>query len=109
MNRLKKSTLLLVHLIIHRKYDRKLKTYLFIHLNRFVLRPELILGEGYSFNSDVWSAGCVLYELISLEKAFKGGNQFLIIKSIIENDVPKLNDSIFDSVLSRYFICSTKN
>ena len=34
--------------------------------------PELILGEGYSFNSDVWSAGCVVYELIMLERAFKG-------------------------------------
>jgi serine/threonine protein kinase len=76
--------------------NKLLKYYLYIY------RPELILGEGYSFNSDVWSAGCVLYELISLEKAFKGGNQFLIIKSIIEHIPPELNDSIFSSVLSRF-------
>lgn len=30
--------------------------------------PEMNDGKKYSFNTDVWSAGCVLFELITLKK-----------------------------------------
>jgi len=32
------------------------------------MSPEIRKGELHSFNTDVWSAGCVLYELITLER-----------------------------------------
>ena len=31
------------------------------------MSPEIKENRKYSFNTDVWSAGCVLYELITLE------------------------------------------
>jgi serine/threonine protein kinase len=33
------------------------------------LAPECFNGEGYRFESDVWSLGCVLYELIMMKPA----------------------------------------
>ena len=39
----------------------------------FYLAPEIWkadIGEGYSFKSDVWALGIILYELCYLEKPF---------------------------------------
>ncbi len=33
------------------------------------LAPECFKGSGYSTASDVWSLGCVLYEMITLQRA----------------------------------------
>lgn len=31
------------------------------------MSPEIKRGAEYSFNTDIWSLGCILYELITLE------------------------------------------
>ena len=36
------------------------------------MSPELVRNEGYSWPSDVWALGCVLYELIDLTPTFTG-------------------------------------
>ena len=46
------------------------------------MSPEIHLGKEYSLNSDVWSAGCVIYELIQLKSLFSKENI-----SEIENNV----------------------
>lgn len=38
----------------------------------YYLSPEIVLGKKYSFPSDMWMLGIVLYELITLEKPFEG-------------------------------------
>jgi len=39
----------------------------------YYMSPECLKGVGYNAKSDVWSLGCVLYELCLLEMPFKGG------------------------------------
>ncbi len=56
------------------------------------LSPELINNLGYLFKSDVWSAGCVLYEMITLKKAFSGG-VYAICKAISDGSVPEFKAS----------------
>ncbi len=37
------------------------------------ISPELCEGKPYNYKSDVWSLGCVLYEMCSLKIAFEVG------------------------------------
>lgn len=38
----------------------------------YYLSPELCEDKPYNAKSDVWAAGCVLYELATLKRAFDG-------------------------------------
>ncbi len=35
------------------------------------ISPELCEGKPYNYKSDVWSLGCILYEMCSLKRAFE--------------------------------------
>ena len=38
----------------------------------YYMSPEVLKHDGYNVKSDIWSLGCVLYELCTLEHAFQG-------------------------------------
>lgn len=47
--------------------------------------PELLLGsKRYDFSVDVWSLGCVFYEMLMRKVLFKGENQLDQVKKIFE-------------------------
>jgi eukaryotic-like serine/threonine-protein kinase len=68
------------------------------------LSPEQIKDEIISFRSDIFSIGCVLYELLSGQKAFPGENSFGVLYKItstepppiltIREDLPKVLDEV---------------
>lgn len=41
----------------------------------YYLAPEIWAGEKYDTKADMWSLGCILFEMCSLEKPFLGNNQ----------------------------------
>jgi NIMA (never in mitosis gene a)-related kinase len=53
----------------------------------YYVSPELLLENGYSYKSDVWAIGCILYELCFLKKAFDG-NKMIQIQNKILNSEP---------------------
>jgi NIMA (never in mitosis gene a)-related kinase 9 len=56
------------------------------------MSPEMISGNGYSYPSDVWSCGCVLFEMIELKKAFFSEDKLELFNSIKNEDVVKKLD-----------------
>ena len=54
------------------------------------LAPELVAKRPYSFAVDVWSIGCVMYNLAALKTPFRGADVDQLGKSIVKDPVPPL-------------------
>nr|XP_056713045.1 serine/threonine-protein kinase Nek11 [Euleptes europaea] len=59
----------------------------------FYMSPEALQHQGYDTKSDIWSLGCILYEMCCLDHAFTGHNFLSVVLKIVENDEPSLPDS----------------
>ncbi|KAH8050174.1 serine/threonine kinase [Aureococcus anophagefferens] len=59
------------------------------------MSPEVLRGDGYDWKSDVWSLGCVLYELAMLRSPFKaeGLNLYSLFQKISKADYEPLPDT----------------
>lgn len=51
------------------------------------LSPEVCEGKPYNKKSDIWSLGCILYEIITLKKAFEGETLPALIMRIVRGTV----------------------
>ena len=47
------------------------------------MSPEVWAEQPYNSKSDVWSLGCILYELCTLNPPFSGRNIYTLAKNII--------------------------
>ena len=75
------------------------------------ISPEQVKEEEMDSVSDVFSLGCVLYELLTCEKAFSGENQFAIMYKItnenpipvreLRPEIPKIIEDITQKALSK--------
>ena len=66
----------------------------------FYISPEICNGKKYNHKSDIWSFGCVLYELMTLERPFNFDTINALIYNIV-NSYPerKINDKLYSSDL----------
>lgn len=53
----------------------------------YYMAPELYKGEQYDTKCDIWSLGCILYELITLNKPFEGRNIMDLANKIKYNNI----------------------
>ena len=68
--------------------DNEVTPYL---VSRFYRAPEIILGLRYSYPCDVWSLGCLLFELYTGKVAFPGrtNNEMLAMFQAMKGPIPK--------------------
>jgi len=57
------------------------------------MAPELLQGAEADARSDLFSFGCVLYEMVTGRKAFEGKSQLSVFTSILENDPQPISAS----------------
>ncbi|CAD8093903.1 unnamed protein product [Paramecium primaurelia] len=50
----------------------------------YYMSPEVCENKPYTYKSDVWSLGCVLYELCNLSHAFKSNNLLGLVNRIVK-------------------------
>ncbi len=56
----------------------------------YYLSPEIIESRPYSFKSDIWSLGVMLYELCALKPPFEGMNLHFLALKIIRGEYAPL-------------------
>ena len=49
----------------------------------YYLSPEICQGKNYNMKTDIWSLGCILYELCTLKHAFEAGNMNQLLMNIV--------------------------
>lgn len=54
------------------------------------MSPEICAAERYSHHSDIWSLGCIIYELCSREPPFNARTHFELIKKIKDGRIARL-------------------
>lgn len=70
----------------------------------YYMAPELFQDDGvYSFYSDIWALGCVLYELASGKPPFSATGLKDLISQICESETPKVEgfSPAFNDLLAR--------
>eukprot|EP00960_Hanusia_phi_P066356 766383-Hanusia_phi.AAC.3 len=69
----------------------------------YYMSPELFRNQPYSFKSDIWSLGCVLYEIVSLRHAFEARDMNSLVQKILRASYGTVMKSILmvDSSLSQ--------
>ena len=56
------------------------------------MAPEILNGDNYSFKSDIWSLGIIIYFMLNKEYPYNGKNEVLLLKDINSNKKLKLNN-----------------
>ncbi len=56
----------------------------------FYMSPEICAAERYTLKSDIWSLGCIIYELCAREPPFNAKSHFQLVQKIKEGKIAPL-------------------
>jgi len=89
------------------------KNYNFVHEcvgTLFYISPEVCKGEAFSTKTDIWSLGCILYEICTNRKPFDGTSDDHLKTKIISYAHPQLPAEKFSPELNHvYNSCMIKD
>ncbi|NWH70051.1 NEK11 kinase, partial [Piaya cayana] len=75
----------------------------------YYMSPEALKHQGYNTKSDIWSLGCILYEMCCMNHAFNGHNFLSVMLKIVEGDTPSLPDRYPSKLNAVLFSMLNKN
>ena len=61
------------------------------------MAPEVIKGEKYNNKVDIWSFGCIIYELFTLNVCFESKSLFGFVDKIVNKPHGKINTKMYNS------------
>ena len=53
--------------------------------------PEIVQSQPYTEKADIWSLGCIIYELMTFKQPFSAGNPLTIASKIVDGEYEKVN------------------
>jgi serine/threonine protein kinase len=59
--------------------------------------PESVKNQDYTEKSDIWSLGCIIYELLTFSHPFEGDNPLTVTKNIVELNYKNLNINDYEN------------
>lgn len=65
----------------------------------FYMSPEICAAERYTLKSDIWSLGCIIYELCAKEPPFNAKSHFALVQKIKEGKISPL-PSVYSPALN---------
>jgi len=77
----------------------------------YYMSPEVMKHDGYEAKSDIWSVGCLLYEMCTFQHAFDGKGLMNVIYKVVEGKappLPKTYSKSLDNLLKKMFIKDPK-
>ncbi|WIA16498.1 hypothetical protein OEZ85_013178 [Tetradesmus obliquus] len=63
----------------------------------YYMAPEVCTNQPYTFKSDLWSLGCVLYELCTLTHAFAADSLLSLVYQIVRGSYPPIPADMFSA------------
>ncbi|CAF1063352.1 unnamed protein product [Adineta ricciae] len=78
----------------------------------YYMSPEVMKHDGYEAKSDIWSVGCLLYEMCTCQHAFDGKGLMNVIYKVVEGkppELPKTYSKELNDLLKKMFIKDPKN
>lgn len=73
----------------------------------YYMSPEVLMDNPYSPVCDIWSLGCVLYELCSLQPPFQAKTHFQLQAKIKQGHIPELSSSYLQQLRNIIADCIT--
>lgn len=58
----------------------------------FYMSPEICAGEKYTLQSDIWSLGCIMYELCTTEPPFNANSHLQLVQRIRKGEIQPIPD-----------------
>lgn len=75
----------------------------------YYLSPEICEGKAYNSKSDIWSLGCVFYEVLALRKPFEAKSQGVLMLQILKESYLSLSGEYSKALKGLVYSCLQKD
>ena len=55
------------------------------------MAPEMIKDAKYDTKADIWSLGCIIFELVTLKRAYTSDSLMRLMYKIVEDPAPRIS------------------